>query len=119
VTRIAFRDFDEFADAVAGMIGRFMPIARSTEELWVQSVATGRVLTQTLQVGGRATFAGDGKRDQIALQVPLTDATKIRIDGRFLEQDSFLLVKDGQPFTLSTSEATRWAGIVVPSAMRV
>jgi AraC family transcriptional regulator, ethanolamine operon transcriptional activator len=115
VTRIVFLDFDEFADAVESMIGQFMPIARSSEEWWVQSVATGRVLTQTFQIGGPATFAGDGKRDQIALQIPLTDATKIRIDGRFLEQDSFLLIKEGQPFTLSTSEATQWAAILVPT----
>jgi AraC family transcriptional regulator, ethanolamine operon transcriptional activator len=115
VTRIAFLDFDAFADAIESMLGQFMPIARSTEEWWVQSVTTGRVLTQTFQIGGPASFAGDGKRDQIALQVPLTDATKIRIDGRPLEQDSFLLIKEGQPFTLSTSEATRWPAIVVPT----
>jgi AraC family ethanolamine operon transcriptional activator len=115
VARIVFRDFNEFADAMGGMIGQFMLTARSREEWWVQSVATGRVLTQTFQVGGQASFAGDGKRDQIALQVPLTDPTKIRIDGRFLEQNSFLLIKEGQPFTLSTSEVTRWAGIVVPT----
>lgn len=115
MTRIVFRDFDEFTNAVGGVIGRFVPTARSTEEWWVQSVATGRVLTQTLQVGSQATFAGDGKRDEIALQIPLTDPAKIRIDGQFLEQDSFLLIKEGHPFTLSTSAATRWAGIVVPT----
>jgi AraC family ethanolamine operon transcriptional activator len=115
VTRIVFLDLDEFADAVESMIGQFMPIARSTEEWWVQSVATGRVLTQTFQIGGPATFVGDGKRGQIALQTPLTDATKIRIDGRVLEQDSFLLIKEGRPFTLSTTEATLWAAIVVPT----
>lgn len=115
MTRIVFRDFDEFADALGGVVGGFVPTARSTHEWWVQSVATGRVLTQTLQVGSPATFAGDGKRDEIALQIPLTDPTRIRIDGRALDKDSFLLIKEGHPFTLSTSEATQWAGIVVPS----
>jgi AraC family ethanolamine operon transcriptional activator len=115
VTRIVFRDFDEFTDALGGVIGKFVPTARSTEEWWVQSVTTGGVLTQILQVGSQATFAGDGKRDEIALQIPLTDPAKTRIDGQCLEQDSFLLIKEGHPFTLSTSAATRWAGIVVPT----
>lgn len=115
VTRIAFLELDAFADAIESMTGQFMPIARSTEDWWVQSVTTGRVLTQTFQIGGPATFAGDGKRDQVALQIPLIDATQIRIDGRALEQDSFLLLKERQPFTLSTSEPTRWAAIIVPT----
>jgi AraC family transcriptional regulator, ethanolamine operon transcriptional activator len=115
MTRIVFRDLDEFSDAVGGLVGQFIPTARSTEEWLVQSVTTGRVLTQTFQIGGPATFAGNGEQDRIALQVPTTDPTKIRVDGRFLQQDCFLLIKKGQPFTFSTAEATRWAGVVVPS----
>lgn len=116
MTRIVFRDFDEFADALGGAVGRFVPTARSTGEWWVQSVATGRLLTQPFQVGSPATFAGDGKRDEIALHIPLTDPTRIRIDGQVLDQNSFLLIKEGHPFTLSTAETTRWAAIVVPSS---
>ncbi len=35
--------------------------------------------------------------------------------ARFFLQDSFLLITQGQPFTLSASKATRWTGVVVPS----
>lgn len=115
MTRIVFRDFDQFADAIGGVVGRFVPTARPTEEWWVQSVATGRVLTQTVQVGGQVTFAGDGKRDEIALKIPLAAPAMIRVDGELLEQASFLLIKEGHPFTLSTLQATRWVAVVVPS----
>lgn len=115
MTRIVFHNVDEFASAVEGMIGQFMPTARSTNEWWMQNVSAGRLLIQTFQIGGQATFAGDGKRNQIALQIPLTDPTKIRVDGWPLEQDSFLLIREGHPFVLSTLETSQWVGIVVAS----
>jgi AraC family ethanolamine operon transcriptional activator len=116
MTRIVLRDFDEFPDAIDGMIGRLLPTSRSTEQWWVQSVAIGRLRIQTFQIGGPVTFAGDGTPDSVALHIPLTDPAKIRIDGELLEQGSFLLLKEGQPFTLTTLEPTGWFGIVVPLA---
>lgn len=115
MTRIVFSDFDAFAEAVGGVTGRFAPTMRSTEEWWVQSVSTGRVLMQTFQIGSQAVFAGDGKCHEIAILIPLTAPTKIRLDGQLLEQNSIFLIKEGCPFTFSTSEATRWAAIVVPT----
>jgi AraC family ethanolamine operon transcriptional activator len=114
MTRTVFQDFDQFADALCGVIGRCVPTARSTQEWWVHNVSTGRVLAQTFQIGSAATFAGVGKQDEVALQIPLTDPTKIRIDGQSLEHDSFLLIHEGHTFTLTTAETTRWAVIAVP-----
>ena len=115
MTRIVFRDFDEFTDSLGGMVGRVIPTARSTEAWSIQTAAIGRMLAQSFQVGSAVTFSGDGKRDEVALHIPLTDPIKIRIDGQSLAQNSFLLIRHGLPFTLSTTAATRWAGIVVPS----
>jgi AraC family transcriptional regulator, ethanolamine operon transcriptional activator len=114
MTRMVFQDFDQFTDTLCGVTGRCVPTARSTTTWWVHNLSTGRVLTQTLQIGSAATFAGQGKHDEIALLIPLTDPAGIRIDGQPLERDSFLLIHEGQPFTLTATEATRWAGIVVP-----
>ena len=115
MTRIVFSDFDEFSDSIAGMAGQFMPTAHSTKEWWVQNVATGGVLMQTFQIGGQATFAGDGKPDHITLQVPLSDPARSRLDGWPLGQDSCLLIREGQRFALTTLASTRWVSLVVPS----
>jgi AraC family ethanolamine operon transcriptional activator len=114
MTRMVFQDLDGFADALCGVIGRCLPTARSTQQWWVHNVSTGRVLTQTLQIGSAATFSGVGRSHEIALHIPLTDPTKIRIDGQSLDHNSFLLIQAEHPFTLTTAESTRWAGIVVP-----
>jgi AraC family transcriptional regulator, ethanolamine operon transcriptional activator len=115
MTRMVFQDFDAFANALCGVSGRCVPTSRSTQEWWVHTISTGRARTQTLQIGSAATFAGVGKQNEVALHVPLTDPTKIRIDGQSLQHDSFLLIHEAQPFTLTTAEPTRWATIVVPS----
>ena len=39
--RLIFRDFDEFADSIEGIAGRFVPTARSTAEWWVDAVPAG------------------------------------------------------------------------------
>jgi AraC family ethanolamine operon transcriptional activator len=115
MTRIVFSDVDEFSDTLAGTAGRCMPTARSTEEWWVQTLASGGVRMQTFQIGGRSTFAGDGKLNQITLQVPLSDPARSRLDGWPLDLASCLLVGNGQPFVLTTLAATRWVSLVIPS----
>lgn len=115
VTRIVFHDLDAFSEAAGGMSGRFMPTSRSTEEWWVESAPAGPVLTQMLHVGGGATFFGEGKPNQIALQIPLAPPARVRLDGRPLESDSFLLITEGFPFTLSNVAPIRWTVVVVPS----
>jgi AraC family ethanolamine operon transcriptional activator len=114
MTRMVFEDFDRFTDALCGVIGRCVPTARSTTTWWVHDVSTGRAVTQTLQIGSAATFAGQGKQDEVALQIPLTDPAGIRIDGQPLDRDSFLLINEGHPFTLTATAASRWVGILVP-----
>jgi AraC-like DNA-binding protein len=115
MTRIVFRDFDEFSDTLAGTAGQCMPTAQPSEEWWVQTVASGGVQIQTFQIGGRSTFAGDGKLDQITLQVPLSDPAKSRLDGWPLDHGSCLLVGKGQLFVLTTLAATRWVSLAIPS----
>jgi AraC family ethanolamine operon transcriptional activator len=109
-----FRDFDEFAEFVRGIEGRFMPTGPSSTEWWVQGSQASRVSVQELQIGGCATFAGTGEPGKLAVGVPMTDARRMRIDATSLGEDSFILMQGAQPFTFTGSGPTRWVGITLP-----
>mgnify|MGYP003576546496 CR=1 FL=1 len=109
-----FRDFDEFAEFVRGIEGRFMPTRASSTEWWVQGSQASRVSVQELQIGGCATFAGTGEPGKLAVGVPMTDARRMRIDATGLREDSFILMQGAQPFTFTGIGPTRWAGITLP-----
>ncbi len=114
MTKIVFPDFDEFADAINGIDGRFVPTALSEAQWWVQVVPVGGIAIQQVQIGGASTFAGDGIGNSITLGIPVTSPRRIRIDGDPLGDNAFILVKEGQPFTFAARQTTRWAGITVP-----
>ena len=109
-----YRDFDEFAEAINGMAGRIVPTARPESDWWVQVIPVGRVAMQQVQIGGAATFAGDGTENALTLGIPVSDSHRIRIDGDSMQDNSFVMVKKGQPFTFAADQATRWTGITVP-----
>lgn len=117
--RLVFRDFDEFAEAITGVDGRFIPTARSNSEWWTEAVRPGSVSLQQIQIGSPSTFAGDGEVGRYTLGLPMTDATQIRIDGHFLEEDAFLLLHEDQPFTFTGRDVVRWAGVSVPTDTRL
>jgi AraC family ethanolamine operon transcriptional activator len=112
--KIVFRDFDDFAEAINGVAGQFVPTARSETDWWVQAAPVERVTIQQVQIGSAATFAGDGTSGAITLGIPLIQTARIRIDGNALQRNSFLVVKEGQAFTFASGHATRWGGIGVP-----
>lgn len=113
--RSVFRDFDEFAEFVRGIEGRFMPTGPSSTEWWVQGSQASRVSVQELQIGGCATFAGTGEPGKLAVGIPMTDARRMRIDATALREDSFILMHGAQPFTFTgIGGPTRWAGITLP-----
>lgn len=114
MTRISFQDFEEFADAINGLAGRFVPTARSEMDWWVQRVPIGRVPVQQVQIGGASTFAGDGTAGTLTLGIPIFAPQRIRIDGEPLDNNSLILLKETQPFTFAARQATLWAGITVP-----
>ena len=114
MARLVFRDFDEFAEAITGVDGRFIPTARSVSEWWTEAVRPGSVSLQQLQIGSATTFAGDGEPGRYTLGLPMTDPTQIRIDGHFLEPDTFILLHEDQPFTFTGHDVVRWAGVSVP-----
>jgi hypothetical protein len=121
MSKTIYRDFDEFSEAINGMAGRIVPTARAQFDWWVQVIPVGRVAMQQVQIGGAATFAGDGTDNALTLGIPISDSQRIRSDGDSMKDNSFILVKEGQPFTFAASQATRWAGITVPMdhALRV
>lgn len=115
MARLVYRDFDEFADSLVGISGRFIPTARSTAEWWREGVRPGSLSLRQMQIGSPATFAGDGESGSYTLGLPMTDPTRIRIDGDFLEEASFLFLHEDQPFTFTGQDVTRWSGINIPS----
>lgn len=119
MARLVFRDFDEFAEAITGVDGRFIPTARSTSEWWTEAVRPGSVSLQQIQIGSPTTFAGDGEPGRFTLGLPMTDPTHIRIDGHFLEPDAFITLHEEQPFTFTGQDVVRWAGISVPNETRL
>jgi AraC family transcriptional regulator, ethanolamine operon transcriptional activator len=113
MTRTVFSDFDEFADSIRGIAGRFVPTARSEQDWWVEASGLGRVELQQLQIGGASTYAGDGTPNTLTLGIPMSDPKRIRIDGHALEDDSLIYLKRDQPFTFASRQATRWAGVTI------
>ena len=113
MTRIVFSDFDDFADSIRGIAGRFVPTARSQADWWVDVSTLGRVDLQELQIGGAATYAGDGTPNTLTIGIPMTDPNRIRIDGHALEDNSLIYLKRDQPFTFASRQATRWAGVTI------
>lgn len=114
MSRQIFKDFDEFAEHINGIEGRFVPTAPSSAEWWVRGTQTSRLSLQELQIGGCATFAGSGQDEKISVGLPMTDARSMRIDGRVLQEDCFILMQGAQPFSFAGIGATRWAGITLP-----
>jgi len=114
MSRRVFADVDEFADAITGVAGRFLPTGSSASSWWIDRVELGSAALQHVQIGSSATFAGAAMRDTLTLGLPLTNPGEIRIDGRSLSAHSFVVLADAQPFTFTGREVTRWAGITVP-----
>jgi AraC family transcriptional regulator, ethanolamine operon transcriptional activator len=114
-SKVVFKDCDEFADAINGIAGRFVPTARAEADWWVQVVPVGRVAIQQIQIGGASAFAGEGADNALTIGIPVAQPERIRIDGEPLDDSSFILVKERQPFTFAANQTTRWAGITVPA----
>ena len=114
MARLVFRDFDEFADSIEGVAGRFIPTARSASEWWIEFVRPGAIHLQQIQIGSATTFAGDGEPDSYTFGLPMTEPRQIRIDGHFLEPDAFIMLHEDQPFTFTGQDVVRWAGVSIP-----
>ena len=112
--RLVYGDFDEFADSISGVAGRFVPTARSVGDWWIERVRVDRTDVQQLQVGSATTFAGDGTADSMTIGIPMTDPAAIRIDGQSLTDGTFIIVRHNQPFTSSTRQLARWSAVTVP-----
>lgn len=114
MARLVFRDFDEFADSLRGIAGQFIPTAPAVGEWWTEAVRPGGLTLFQAQIGGSTTFAGDGQPGSYTLGVPMTDPAQIRIDSHQLEPDSYLLLREDQPFTFTGKDVVRWAGVTIP-----
>src|SRR4030095_2662093 len=114
MSRLVFRDFDEFADSIAGVAGRFVPTARSSTEWWIDLVPAGALSLAQRQLGVSSPFAGDGQSGCFTIGIPMTRAQSIRIDGQRLDANSFIVLKQDQPFTFTGQDVTRWAGVTLP-----
>lgn len=109
--RVAFHDVDDFADALCGVDGRFIPTARPTSQWWMETQVLSQSCLQQYQIGGAATFAGEGQSNVLMCAVPMTDPTQMRIDGHCLEPDAFLAVQKDRSFTYAGQDVVRWTAV--------
>jgi AraC family transcriptional regulator, ethanolamine operon transcriptional activator len=114
MTRTTFSDADEFADALNGVTGRYVPTRRAVGDWWVETSPLGRLTVQRVQIGGGATFAGACEPGRLSVGVPTCDPVDIRIDGHALDQRSMLVLHNGRSFTSSSPHVSAWAGVSVP-----
>lgn len=117
MARHVYQDFDDFADGLQGVDGRFVPTARATGEWWIERVNLGSLVLQQLQIGGAATFAGDGAEGHASLWIPMTDPRDLRVDGHRLDAGAVLLVRGRQPFTVSSPRLSRWINVAFAESM--
>ena len=114
VSRDVYRDFDEFADALAGIEGRFIPTARSTSEWWLAAVSANSIGLQEFQIGSPSTFAGQGQAGTFTLAIPIHHRG-LRVDGQVAAPDSFIAFCETQPLTFASGAATGWVSVSVPT----
>jgi AraC family ethanolamine operon transcriptional activator len=113
MNRLSYGDFDEFADCISGVAGRFVPTARSTGDWWIERVSIDGLDLQRLQIGSATTYAGDGIPGTLTFGIPISDPSSIRIDGQGLAQDTFLLLRSDCPFTSSARQLAKWCGVTM------
>jgi len=109
-----FTDYDQFADALGALSGRFIPTAPSQADWWINGRGVGRVKLQQLQIGAASSFAGDGVEGLISIGIPISDPTAISINGQTLGDDSFIVHRPGQPLTYCAKVPTTWACLAIP-----
>jgi len=114
VSKLVFRDFDEFAEALPGIDGRFIPTARQTADWWIECTVVKGSCLHSGQIGGPATFAGCGRSGVISVALPITNAGQLRVDGQDFEPDAFILLQKEQFLTVSSQDVVQWAGVSLP-----
>jgi AraC family transcriptional regulator, ethanolamine operon transcriptional activator len=113
--RLVFHDCDEFADSMVGIVGRFVPTARAASDWWIEAARVNSTTLTHSQIGGAATFAGDGGPEAITLGVPMTDPGASLIDGHELDQRSLIIMRTARPWTFTSRRVCRWVGITLPA----
>lgn len=116
MNRRVYGDFDEFADCISGIAGRFVPTARSTGEWWIERVRMQGLDVQQLQIGSATAFAGDGVTGTLGIGIAVSEPGDIRVDGQRLAPDAFVLVRKDHPFTASTRRLSRWVSVTLRSS---
>jgi AraC family transcriptional regulator, ethanolamine operon transcriptional activator len=111
--RLVFHDCDEFADSMVGIVGRFVPTARAASDWWIESARVNSTTLTHSQIGGAATFAGEGGPDAITLGVPMTEPGASLIDGHELDQRSLIVMRTARPWTYTSRGVCRWVGITL------
>lgn len=109
-----FTDYDQFADALGALSGRFIPTAPTQADWWINGRRVGRVKLQQLQIGAPSSFAGDGADGLLSIGIPISDPSAISINGQTLADDSFIVHRPGQPLTYCAKVPTTWACLAVP-----
>ncbi|HKE94750.1 MAG TPA: helix-turn-helix domain-containing protein [Povalibacter sp.] len=113
---MTFTDFDQFADAIGGVRGRFIPTGASRAEWWLDARRLGQLRLQRLQIGAPAAYAGDGEDGYMTIAIPTSAAPGISINGLVMAENSFILNRHAHPLTYSARTPTSWLVLTMPTA---
>ncbi|MFL6547915.1 MAG: helix-turn-helix domain-containing protein [Povalibacter sp.] len=117
MSRFVYTDFDEFADSIRGLDGRYIPTASSEDNWWIDREPIGQLTVQRTQIGAPVTFAGDGSPDSITVGIPLSDASELRIDGQPMSPSGFIVIRRDRPFTYAAPRKSKWIGLTIPKVL--
>ena len=106
------RDFDEFADALAGVDGRYLLLGSATRDWCLEVIALDGVTVMHGQDGAANLFQAACVSGVCSLFVPL-DADCVTVNGTLLEQDHASWLATGSEFHIRARTAQRWVAVMI------
>jgi AraC family ethanolamine operon transcriptional activator len=111
MSRLAFRDFDAYLDALHGVQGRYVPTMRSVRAWQLHTLDLGAVAVMSGQGGAGNIFHGALLPEWAAVIVPLSRPEVIVVDGHRLARHHVAWVAPGREFQFRAFQPTRWMSV--------
>lgn len=111
-----YEDFDEFSNAITGLSGCLLPVARPRAQWWMSQARIAEITVHHLQLGARVAFAGHARSDSLFILLPLNEPPGMFVNGQPLGERSVCVLLPGRSVVLAARPATQCIGIVVPAS---
>jgi AraC family transcriptional regulator, ethanolamine operon transcriptional activator len=108
MSREYFEDVDHFASSLRPAKGRYLQTGRSEARWWVEQLDFGRATVQAAQVGAGSVFSGVTATTSFAICLPIHLRGPVRVDGRSMDPNSFIVTGGGRATTISVGGPNTW-----------